>query len=91
MCVNPAILELLTELEETPDLTLDWTNTRQRIIDLHRDAETFDKRGLVLKFYVTLMNSVESLKLVADIDAFKEARRKDYNALRISESTNGRM
>lgn len=88
-CVNPAILELLTELEETPAPTLDWTNTRLRVIDLHRNAETFDERGLVLRIYVTLMNSVEALKLVADIDAFKEARRKDYNALLISESTNG--
>lgn len=87
--MNPAILDLLTELEESPAPTLEWTSTRQRILDLHRNAETFDERGLVLRIYVTLMNSVEAMKLVADIEAFKEARRKDYNALLISESTDG--
>ena len=88
--MNPAITELLTELEESPAPTLDWTNTRQRVIDLHRKAQTFDERGLVLRIYVTLMNGVEAMKLVTDLAAFKEARRKDYNMLLISESTDGK-
>lgn len=33
------------------------------------------------------MNSVEAMKLVTDLEAFREARRKDYNMLLISEAT----
>lgn len=88
--MNQAISELLRELEESPAPTLDWTNTRKRIIDLHRSAESFDERGLIVRMYVTLMNSVEKMKLVTDMEDFKELRRKEYNLLLISESTDGK-
>lgn len=84
------IHDLLTELEASVAPTLAWTDTRQRIHDLHQKAETFEERGLLLKIYVTLMDSVEKMKLVQDVDKFRDTLKKDYNLLLISESTDGK-
>lgn len=83
------IKELLEELEGSVGATVTWADTRQRIVKLHQSPNTFEKLGLLLKIYVILMDSIEQMKLTADLDEFRETRRKDYNLLPISESTNG--
>jgi hypothetical protein len=84
--MSPEVEELLNDLEGSVAPTLAWTETRERIHELHKKSQSFEERGLIIKIYLTLMESVEKMKLVKDIPQFRETLKSDYNLLLISES-----
>jgi hypothetical protein len=63
---------------------LPWTKIRDEIHDEYKQASTAD-RVILLDIYKAMMDIVEPNIGPADLDAFRTARRQDYNLLLISE------